>query len=196
MVKFFTAAAFDRRENMDYHTKSPTVDKTLFPQGEDMYLDTHEQTELKTIVTVLHGDHTRRIINQLGNYSVLRMIFFFMVFMGGTFANLTLLFNNESVNLVLWIGLIVSMLLCELYRRWKTAQYMAENVDTWLQEIENLDTTGDDQEIFRELLSSIRYDNEKTLHYLLQEALKSPALSELKFIRSLEYYSLHKDMEE
>jgi hypothetical protein len=98
------------------------------------------------------------------------------------------LMNKDILWVVFWAWL-VGLLILEVSRRWimKKARGMrdSERVERALREIRNITALDRDRQLLIRLISNLRDKHSQTIDDIVTEAMRSPTLSQLTFIRDL-----------
>ena len=151
-----------------------------------MYLDTHERGEMRAVVLGFHIHWFLCTMEHISRTYV-RTAFLLFVFYVAALAVAGLMLNVHGWIIWVFAGMFIGLLFVFYRRHRKRVQDIVENntPDIWLQEIEQLDTDGEERELFLQILSAMRTGTKDEVLRAVEEASRSPQLFQLAFIREL-----------
>ncbi len=153
-----------------------------------MYFDTVEKEDMERVVTELQRKHLLETMERKSDVwiRVYAFLYFFSMVVGVFF----------FLNWIIWLALAICFGLIIFSKKITPTDVEKEYYrrgESWWQEIEDLETGDmDDRWLFCQLMEAIGEGDGEEMQRLAGEALQSPALSTLEFVRKLQRYTVKK----
>ncbi len=149
-----------------------------------MYFDTFERQEVKCVVKFLQ---VKDLHDQMERDRSLRAQIFYFLYFVVVVASALFFISWIAWLLVAFIFFV--MLSSKKITYEKLEEEFEKRAEDWWQEAEDLDASYDDRRLFCDLIDAIPSGNRREIRHLAKQALKSPALSRLKFVNKLQHYT-------
>ncbi|MCE9643522.1 MAG: hypothetical protein K8Q97_04415 [Candidatus Andersenbacteria bacterium] len=158
-----------------------------------MYLDTSERGEMKALVGGFYVRWYIRRLDEISGAHMFRVTIAALLYVCVVFAVAFLSQVSAYKTLIVFVALALMILIVNVsdrYRKKRTEEEIdSYPPESWDHEIEQLEVTSQERELFLRLLEALRGESKEEFRDALDQALQSPALSKLRFIRELDYVS-------
>lgn len=157
----------------------------MFQQGEQMYLDSNDRNVIKIALDRYYFDRYVYISDRAHEVNA-RILFLVTLVYLGILIVVTKLTSHSWV--ILLIGILFVFVIRTIthwtIRKGEKVPYR-EEIESRLKEIEELDASVDDRELFLRLIAVLITSNREKLQEVLEEVSHMPRLSDLMFVREL-----------
>ena len=155
-----------------------------------MYLDTSERGNMKIVVGGLYTRWYIRKLDEISGTHIIRITVAVLLYLCGVFFVTILLPQGSAYKtLIVFSALALTVLVIWISDRFRKKRIKKEMdpypPESWDHEIEELEVTSQERELFLQLLDALRGESKEEFQAVLDEVLQSPALSRLCFVREL-----------